>query len=1381
MAITVAELEATISMEASKFNAGVESIKSKLGEIESGMSHLNTKGVAMGTALGNIGAQLVGKAFNFFKGMSKDAIEVSTYNERVKLSLDAINAEQLKQNNGKSEWIKVATKQVQVAGHLAAVTALTSKELKHQQVVANQASEAQSHLMQKQIALEKQAYIAAGGVPKSKKGDPKLYEFKLQGASANVISLTKDIADMNAKIAAGQNIGNGGSPKWISGYSKIVPIMKEIRHDMLTDTQIAEQAAKQTKQVITNLELMAINSPFNKQNLVDAFTTLRTFGNYSNDAALKITQGMTDTAAVRGLSGDALSRMSNSLSKLHQFGRLYLADAKQLGTTLPGFFDKLRDKLNVDSPTLLKMFRKGMITEDVVSPILNDIFTEYKGQADKFSKSLPGLIESLGDVYKVTLGNFSGPILDAFKPIMDKIVGIFTKPEVQAKITAAGEKIGKWLGNGLDSVIKIFDSVSKAVGEGGLNLGSVFKGLSDLVNSNNSPAWMIPLSGIFSFIATNGQTIVTAIQGIGVGLGVITAASTALKVMETFAAIIGGLLSPIGLLGVALGALYFAYRTNFGGIADTLNNFWAQAKPIVDGLLSGKINLKDLIVPFDSTGLAQPILDFVTGIPKTLMDAVAALNKDGVGAAFKVLWNGFGLKGLDVVNAVSEFVGTVSQDVRDNASKIATAFAEWGTSALDWLNLGIDDIQNKITAPDGLIENIGAALGNAVGALERVVQPWLKIMTGKVLTPDEATMVEKVTAFVNRIGSTINNLGDLVKAVGITFSNGFWTSAGEDVSKGVGLFFEAISKEFTLDKLKAALLKGIGGELSIENIVFGKKGGEKNFLDSKIGSLFAPLPKSETQESFWANFFNLPTAPVNVKIPINATADIQRMIDQGVGEGLIKQYMVANGIRKIGDSYFFDMNGLGATVSQSNALNVSIPIATKAVLNQDQSTTTGPVNPGALLQGFVEKALPGIPLTSQGAYQYSSETVSLSVPMNVTPTITQAPTVLNGAAFSGDVGGVHAAIFHSVFPESTVTVSNGTGTLPNIALSLPIGVTASIVAGKEGTTNVLDTIAANAGLTKGADNTYSLANAASIDVKVPINISVGSGTAEAIAGGATGAATDNGVGAAIGKFFTSASLTKTDTGYASPNPVDISIPINIKPISVANGNEGDQNTISPLISTITGSISTPASIKAISDSLVGVYGPAMALFVTNTKLSSKEGNLSYTVGQLIISSVKLGIDTGMPAVSKAFDAITDKIKDLKDVQVPALQTKMATFSAALNSVVAPNFDTFRTGALSEMNSALSYQLKLIDSLKTSFLEYGRTVAGFNPPPTLGGGAPSGTTAPSDGRTRESFADSQVRTERNISFTIPVHMDGEVIANKTYKVINSKLVEEQRRY
>lgn len=1397
MAISVAELEAILSVNAEKFNSGIASVKGKLGEIESSMKNLNTGGIAFGTLLGNLGSRVIGGAFNMLKNAGKDALEYASYNENVKISLDSIAQADLKRVNGMVEYVKIGEKTVQVQGHFQQAVALTGKALEKQQKKIDDAGYAMNklNLLNKDIA-----YKEVSPPKRTKNESDDHYSKKLDRWQAQFPVLSDQAKKLNKTIEAGQNLN---APKWVDAYSKVVPIMQRVQHETLTDAQIKQRAAEQTKKTINDLELMAINSKYNKRDMVDSFSLLRTMGTYANDQALKIQQGIADIASVRGLDGSGLMRIATVYGRVGSLHRVYWRDIQQMAATAPGFMQRLADQMGVKVEALKKMSSKGLIPQEAFEKTMNGLFEEYKGKAKDMAKTLPGLISSFQDLRQFTLANFFTPIFESFKPALSGIVDLLSDKGIQSRITAAGERIAKTLTGIFEKANKIIGPIVAAISSGGFNLSSIISGLSNALKDNAIPStWGSVVVTVLTFIRDHGQAISTVLGTIATAMAGLMIASQVSSAMGTLSTVVGALTSPLGLLGAAIGFLYIGFQTNFLGIRDIIMGVWKDIQPywdnfvdIINVIRNGGLDWKGLF-SVDPTGMAKPIVDFIAGLPKTLGDAVANLKEGDIKGVFDSLWQGFGLKGLDIVNAISTFVKNATTAIKNKAPEIAGSFFGWAAAALNWLNLTEGDILAKVTGKNGLIENIGAALGNAVGFLEKVIQPWLKEFAGKTLTPEEKDMKEKTEAFLTGVANLISTSVNGIAEVGKAFVRGFWQAAGNNITEGLNLFWEGLKKNFSTENI----VKNLSGEngVDVEHIIFGKNG-LQGFKNSPWGSVIAKnlnlWPEGTTPQSFFEHALTpFDQRPENLKIPVNATLVIRNMEKEGRPAAEIQSWMNANGIYEGPNGWQYDKDGNGNIVSQGTALYVPVkPTITMAPATMGLAGgASGPVAP-ITATSMIQQAMSGMQLQADTANgSFKTQEYKIFIPLVAQPQLTTSSPTIDGVEQSQS-SSFRSFMLEKVFKDTKVTIDNTTASVDPLTVNVPITAKVDVSTTNptnQTTANVTDTVAQNAGLVKDANGNYTIPNASNVTVNVPVKVSLAQTT---LAQGDV-SSKDN-LDSLVSSYLISAGISKDAQGIYSYNgqPITVAIPLKIVPGASAQGvgqSGGDSSKTSPLIQSLIDSVNTDANRNAMSGAISGLYNLGIAQFVTENQLGAgdkgqaNKKSSAFNVGSMIGNGIADGLDEPIKKVTDTLGKISSKLNSMKDTDIPNLKTAMGSLVTNMNSVITPQMQTFISGPLNDIYYAFLRQESAVRGIITALTDYKTALSGFQPPGNLGGGTGTGGTgsgtSDKEGNRTSSFSNPgfQNGTEGRITnITLVSTVDSDQVSKKTYRMINNQFLQE----
>ncbi|HJA79942.1 MAG TPA: phage tail tape measure protein [Candidatus Desulfovibrio intestinavium] len=327
-----------------------------------------------------------------------------------------------------------------------------------------------------------------------------------------------------------------------------------------------------------------------------------------------------------------------------------------------------------------------------------------------------------------------------------------------------------------------------------------------------------------------GQWVVGAAAALAAGVVAVTAFSGAMWGLSRVGPIVSGALAPLKtiLLGLgwpvwaviaAVAALYLAYKTNFGGMADTLNRWWKNISLVVRGVLAAFRSMSDgigtirgeLATDIKAAGLAgvvttvarvvYRIREFFAGLWDTLdfspfIDAFAP-----VGRALSNILAVIG-------NLFSHVFGgevTSSADSARNLGSAIGGFLNGTLQLLAWL-LGI--------VAQG-VENVSNLIGFFVS----------------LLTGDVGSASEYLRAMFEGIGEGLARLGDLF-GVGDSIREA-WAE--------VMAFFDGINLFESGAKLLSTLIEGIKSMASsvVNSVadVFAKVREYLPFSDAHVGPL----------------------------------------------------------------------------------------------------------------------------------------------------------------------------------------------------------------------------------------------------------------------------------------------------------------------------------------------------------------------------------------------------------------------------------------------------------------------------------------------------------------------------------------------------------------
>lgn len=295
-----------------------------------------------------------------------------------------------------------------------------------------------------------------------------------------------------------------------------------------------------------------------------------------------------------------------------------------------------------------------------------------------------------------------------------------------------------------------------------------------------------------------GQWLVAVIGGISTLLVSLTALSAAMwffsavgpmiaKALLPLKAAVLGLGAPFWALIAVVGALYLAYKSNFGGIADTLNRWWANTKLVVQGVIAVFQSLKDgsgeirgeLATRIKAAGLVglvttvSRIVNRIRLVFKGMMDGIsAAMHKvDVILVPVKIAV-------IDLMDAIGDLFGGMETDAVGKATSGWQAFGrvigDIAGGVLIALTEGVAWLVDKVRGMVGVLSDWFGSASQVTGGLESLTGA-----TGEAAAAADPT-----------------NWSLLGKAIGYTLGAIVAVKAALIACKGVMLVVSGISKAF---------------------------------------------------------------------------------------------------------------------------------------------------------------------------------------------------------------------------------------------------------------------------------------------------------------------------------------------------------------------------------------------------------------------------------------------------------------------------------------------------------------------------------------------------------------------------------------------------------
>lgn len=306
-----------------------------------------------------------------------------------------------------------------------------------------------------------------------------------------------------------------------------------------------------------------------------------------------------------------------------------------------------------------------------------------------------------------------------------------------------------------------------------------------------------------------GQWLVAVIGGVSTLLVSLTALSAAMWFFSAVGPMVGkallplkaavlGLGAPFWALIAVVGALYLAYRSNFGGIADTLDRWWANTKLVVQGVIAVFQSLKDgsgeirgeLATKIKAAGLVG-LVTTVSRIVNRIRVFFAGM-ADGISAAMHqvdVILVPVKIAVIELMDAIGDLFGGMDGDEVGKATGGWRAFGKTlgdiAGGALTFVAKGIalltDGLRWCVDAASGLAGELGGNLSGAFGMGLAVIRGYgdglREYYTGlwNALSAGFDTLATAFGRVWERIESLFSSLIKAGESVGAAFSQ-LWSA-----------------------------------------------------------------------------------------------------------------------------------------------------------------------------------------------------------------------------------------------------------------------------------------------------------------------------------------------------------------------------------------------------------------------------------------------------------------------------------------------------------------------------------------------------------------------------------------------------------------------------
>ncbi len=250
-----------------------------------------------------------------------------------------------------------------------------------------------------------------------------------------------------------------------------------------------DMAAGRAQELEYWIRQVAIESPFDRRGVADAFRLAMAYG-FTSEQAQRLTQATIDFSTATGQSGDVMQRISLALGQIQARGKLSAQELNQLSEAGVNARQILADAFGVSTAKIMEMMERGLIPANVaIEAILSDMERNYAGAGKRAQESLMGVLNTLGDLKEARLEDLFGPTFaSAVVPALSQLASIMQSPEFIGATKEIGKELGVWSALQLGGLSENVERIVAAINAG----------------PDNAPTWMTALAAL-----TGAQSTVT--------------------------------------------------------------------------------------------------------------------------------------------------------------------------------------------------------------------------------------------------------------------------------------------------------------------------------------------------------------------------------------------------------------------------------------------------------------------------------------------------------------------------------------------------------------------------------------------------------------------------------------------------------------------------------------------------------------------------------------------------------------------------------------------------------------------------------------------------------------------------------------------------------
>lgn len=483
----------------------------------------------------------------------------------------------------------------------------------------------------------------------------------------------------NAAMSAIQPFINLGREAFgaVSAYQRLAMSMeslvaKEIRSTDATIemTDALAMAKPRAAELLKWIQDLAINSPFSQEGVAQAFRTAQAYG-FTAAEAQRLTKATIDFSSATGASSYQMDIIALALGQIKAKGKLAGQEILQLtnaGLAINPILAKMGFTMNDVS--------KGVVGADqFVKAFVETLESDFGGAAARTTGTLEGLTSTISDLKTVGLRELFMPFFEAVTPALSAFASGLNN--LMPLITIIGQSIGSFTTFLIDNKEAVLTTVAAIT------------------------------AGVSAFLLISNSSLVAgiALKGLGVVFGGLLGTLGAVSTAVTF------LLSPIGLLSIAVAGLAALFVTSFSTMQDMVANTAAQAENRFGAM-------GDKIAQSAAQSSSQAVSDWGEMGDKLAQQAAQNAEESHSWGYNLVIQFANGM--ADAAEAVIDVLISIGNQIAywlapGSPPNIAPDIDHWGTSAMDEFIQGFTKADfSQLGSMTGTIKSFLGSLGDDI-------------------------------------------------------------------------------------------------------------------------------------------------------------------------------------------------------------------------------------------------------------------------------------------------------------------------------------------------------------------------------------------------------------------------------------------------------------------------------------------------------------------------------------------------------------------------------------------------------------------------------------------------------------------------------------------